>query len=247
MLPENGVFVNLLASFGWVQMRDNYRILLIIFTLFMSTTPVLTAATHKAIHACQTLSANPLIKSIVPYSSQMIVVHSSGGIRAKMTLCERQGAVWKPRFAAAFKVVVGKNGIASIGEKKEGDLKTPAGLYPIGDTFGTQPLALKMDYKYITADDKFIDDANHKHYNAWASGSTDAKSYESMFIEPYAYGAVINYNMNPTTAGAGSAIFIHVWRSPDSPTAGCIALEKKHLLMMLHWLDKAQHPYILVR
>lgn len=213
----------------------------------MTVNPVSIAATHKAINACQTLSTHQLVKKIMPYSSQMIVVNSLGGIQANMTLCERQGTVWKPKFTSAFKVVVGKNGLASIGEKKEGDLKTPAGLYPIGDTFGTHPLALKMDYKYITADDKFIDDVNHKHYNAWVSGSTDAKSHESMLIEPYAYGAIINYNMNPTIAGAGSAIFIHVWRSPNSPTAGCIALEKKHLLMMLHWLNKAQHPYILVR
>jgi L,D-peptidoglycan transpeptidase YkuD (ErfK/YbiS/YcfS/YnhG family) len=104
-----------------------------------------------------------------------------------------------------------------------------------------------MDYKYITADDKFIDDAHHKHYNSWVSGPTDAKSYESMLIKPYAYGAVVNYNMNPTTAGAGSAIFIHLWESPHSPTAGCIALDKKHLLMMLHWLDKNQHPYIFIQ
>ena len=182
----------------------------------------------------------------MPHSSQIIVIKSLGGIQANMTLCQRTGAIWKPKFISSFKVVVGKNGIASIGEKKEGDLKTPAGLYPIGETFGTHPLALKMDYKYITADDKFIDDVNHEHYNSWVSGSTDAKSYESMLIEPYAYGAVINYNMNPTIAGAGSAIFIHLWRSSNLPTAGCIALEEKHLLAMLHWLDKAQHPYILV-
>ncbi len=27
---------------------------------------------------------------------------------------------------------------------------------------------------------------------------------------------------------------------------GCIALRNKHLLMMLHWLDKAQYPYIIL-
>jgi len=146
----------------------------------------------------------------------------------------------------SFRAVIGKKGLASIGKKKEGDLKTPAGLYPIGVAFGTRPLALKMDYKYITAEDKFIDDVTSKQYNTWVSGSTNAKSYESMFIEPYAFGAVINYNRNPTIAAAGSAIFIHLWRSPSSPTAGCIALEKKHLLRLLHWLDKKQHPYILI-
>jgi len=192
------------------------------------------------------LNTSEQVKKILPYPSQIIIVKSLGGIKANMTLCQRHESIWKPMFTPAFSAVVGKNGIASIGKKKEGDLKTPAGLHPIGEAFGTQPLALKMDYKYITADDKFIDDVNHTRYNSWVSGSTDAKSYESMLIEPYACGAVINYNTNPTIAGKGSAIFIHLWRSPNSPTAGCIALGKKNLLMMLHWLDKAQHPYILV-
>lgn len=212
----------------------------------MSESSVSTIA-NKAINDCQTLGTSQLIKKIMPHSSQIIVVKSLGGIKANMTLCQRQGVIWKPKFTSSFKVVVGKNGVAAVGEKKEGDLKTPAGLYPIGEVFGIHPLALKMDYKYITAEDKFIDDVNHTHYNSWVTGSTDAKSYESMLIEPYTYGAVINYNRNPTIAGAGSAIFIHLWRSPNSPTAGCIALDKKHLLMMLHWLDKNQHPYILVR
>lgn len=216
---------------------------LIIFVLSMSTNSA--SGTAKAMDTCQALSTSSQVKKILPDSSQVIVVKSLGGIKANMTLCQRHGAIWQS-ILPSFHAVIGKNGLALIGKKQEGDLKTPAGLYPIGEAFGTQPLAVKMDYKYITADDKFIDDVNHKHYNTWVSGLTDAKSYESMLIEPYTYGAVINYNMNPTIAGKGSAIFIHLWRSSNSPTAGCIALEKKNLLRLLHWLDKAQHPYILV-
>lgn len=221
------------------------HISLVIFAVLVSTNSRLMAA-NKANDACQILSTSRQVKKILPHSSQIIVVKSLGGIKANMTLCQRHRATWKPMFTPSFSAVIGKNGMAAIGKKKEGDLKTPAGLYPIGEAFGTQPLALEMDYKYITAADKFIDDSNSKRYNTWVSGSTDAKSYESMLIELYTFGAVINYNMNPVIAGKGSAIFIHLWRSPNSPTAGCIALEKKHLLMMLHWLDKAQHPYILV-
>ncbi|MBL7481511.1 L,D-transpeptidase family protein [Legionella sp. 27fs60] len=216
-----------------------------VFAVLMSTNAVSLAA-HRTNDACQILSSSKQVKKIAPHSSQIIVVKSLGGIKAKMTLCQRHGALWKSKVTSSYPAVIGKNGMALLGTKKEGDLKTPAGLYPIGEAFGTQPLALKMDYKYITADDKFIDDVNHKRYNTWVSGATDANSYESMFIEPYTYGAVINYNMSPIKKGAGSAIFMHLWRSPNSPTAGCIAVEKKHMLTILHWLDKAQHPYILV-
>lgn len=207
---------------------------------------VVSMAANETQDACRILSTSEQVKKIRLYPSQIIVVTSPGGIKASMTLCQRNGNIWKPMFIPSFRAVIGKNGIAPPGGKKEGDQKTPAGLYPVGETFGTQPMALKMDYKYITAEDKFIDDGNHKLYNTWVSGFTDAKSYESMLIEPYTYGAVINYNRTPVSAGAGSAIFIHLWRSSKLPTAGCIALDKKHLLMLLHWLDKAQHPYLLV-
>ncbi|WP_252579944.1 L,D-transpeptidase family protein [Legionella lytica] len=223
-------------------MSYKYQISLVIFPILVSISTVSIAASAP----CQMLSTSQQVKKILPRPSQIIVVKSLGGVNAKVTLCQRQGALWKPKFRTSFHAVIGKNGIALPGEKKEGDLKTPIGLYPIGEAFGTHPLALKMDYKYITKDDKFIDDIHHKDYNAWVLGPTDAKSYETMLTEPYTYGAIVNYNMNPTTAGAGSAIFIHLWRSPNTPTAGCVALDKKPLLMMLHWLDKKQHPYILV-
>ena len=37
--------------------------------------------------------------------------------------------------------------------------------------------------------------------------------------------------------GRGSAIFIHSWRKNAYPTAGCIALSKKNLLMIAKFID----------
>ena len=134
----------------------------------------------------------------------------------------------------------------TLSSKKEGDLKTPTGLYRIEWTFGTEPLALKMDFKYITAEDKFIDDPKHKDYNTWVNGTTDALSFETMTHPLYKMGAIINYNMQPIIPGAGSAIFLHIWRSEQEGTAGCVALSEKHLLQVLRWLDKTQHPFIFI-
>lgn len=215
--------------------KNHYKnsVLLTIFAL-------LCTAAHTSRDACQSLN------NAAPQSTQIVLVTSVGGFKAEVNLCQRQGSQWKQSNASPFQATIGKNGLAAPGTKKEGDLKTPAGLYPIGEAFGTTPMALKMDYKYITAQDKFIDDPTHKHYNTWVFGATDAKSYESMLVHFYAFGAVINYNRNRTVPGAGSAIFIHIWLSPDRPTHGCIALDKKQLLTLLHWLDKAKHPYIFV-
>ena len=44
----------------------------------------------------------------------------------------------------------------------------------------------------------------------------------------YIYGAMIGHNMAPATPGKGSCFFIHVWRTPDTPTNGCTAMEKNN-------------------
>jgi hypothetical protein len=40
----------------------------------------------------------------------------------------------------------------------------------------------------------------------------------------YALGAVVAHNSTPPVPGAGSCIFLHVWESPVTPTAGCTAM-----------------------
>lgn len=218
--------------------------LLLTLIASLSIAPLLVASTPVKHDPCQALTA---IKTLPVSTKQVIVVEGLDGFRAKITACQRQGKAWSHVLAPSLVGTIGKHGVAPIGKKKEGDLKTPAGLYALGEAFGSQPLALKMDYKYITPEDKFIDDPNHKGYNTWINGKTDAKSYESMLIKSYKMGVVVNYNMNPVAPGAGSAIFIHIHQAPNMPSAGCITMDEPHLLALLHWLDKKQHPYIFIK
>ncbi len=188
----------------------------------------------------------PTLSQKIPHSStQVIIIKPLEPPRALVTLCEQLNLHWKKKFKT-FYATIGKNGVALEGQKKEGDLKTPAGAYPIGEAFGSTPLQLHMDFRFITADDKFIDDINHPQYNSWLYGPTTATHYENMLIDRYKMGAVVNYNMNPIVPGAGSAIFMHIWSGPNSPTAGCVAMAESSLFNVLHWLDKRQHPYIYI-
>lgn len=41
---------------------------------------------------------------------------------------------------------------------------------------------------------------------------------------------VLDYNLKPPIPGAGSAIFLHIWRKPRHPTEGCIAFARNDLL-----------------
>ena len=52
---------------------------------------------------------------------------------------------------------------------------------------------------------------------------------------------VTDQNVNPVIPGAGSAIFVHLWRRPRWPTAGCVAFRRPDLEWILHrWTPKSR-------
>ncbi len=109
--------------------------------------------------------------------------------------------------------------------KVEGDKRTPAGIYRIGQSFGFNA-SEQPGYIKITEDTICVDDPRSPAYNTITSRTAvGARVHrEIMHTNPrYRKGLVVNY---PTDAAAkaGSCIFIHVHRSPTSPTLGCVAL-----------------------
>ena len=146
--------------------------------------------------------------------------------------------------------VVGRNGIASLHEKKEGDGKTPSGAYPIVMAFGKEAvLKTGLVYRQTMDDDIWIDDSTSDQYNCWVKLPTKAASYEKMRRKDglYDLGAVIAYNIEPVVPGNGSAIFLHVWRDYGrKPTAGCVALDRGHLRRLLKWLRADKKPEVVI-
>ena len=61
----------------------------------------------------------------------------------------------------------------------------------------------------------------------------------------YELGIVVEHNMHPFQKGRGSAIFLHVWRRADQPTAGCTAMSRADMLRLLQWLDPSGKPFLL--
>ncbi len=73
----------------------------------------------------------------------------------------------------------------------------------------------------------------------------DWQSSETMCeISLYQLGMVIEHNTGTPIAGAGSAIFFHLWRRPDSGTAGCTAMSEENLVTLISWLDGDKHPLL---
>lgn len=184
-------------------------------------------------------------------SSQIILVKNDSFLffnRTLLFVMEKKENSWEPAFEP-LDAVIGKNGFANYGEKKEGDGKTPSGIYSMKTTFGYgRTMETKMPYRQILADDIWVDDPLAHDYNRWTKmGNTQAASYEIMKRDDdlYKYGIVIEYNTDPVIKGKGSAIFLHMWRGKNSPTAGCVAVSEKDLIKIIGWLNPDAAPLII--
>ena len=181
-------------------------------------------------------------------SRQAVTVASDGASGMALRLYERVSDGWQP-IGAAIPAVVGRNGLAPVGEKREGDGRTPSGVFPLERGFGYGPLVTRIPYIVLTPEMIWIDDPRSGRYNTLADKKDGAGlSYEIMKRgdDLYKYGIVVEYNTSATVPGAGSAIFFHIWSSPSASTAGCIATAEPDMLRILLWLDPAQHPLAVI-
>ena len=204
-------------------------------------------------------------------ATQLIVVTTQDwtAVDGRLQRYERApaGKHWKA-VGSPVSIVVGKNGmgwgagLAAIKDpavpsppdpvKKEGDGKSPAGIFALGPAFGTsaEPLAgLKLHYTPLTPTVECVDDVTSRFYNRIVDRATvtpDWSSSEHMAseVEAYRWGAVIEHNANPTVPGVGSCVFLHIWGGPSHGTAGCTAMPQDQLEPILAWLDPAAQPVL---
>ncbi|WP_153145793.1 L,D-transpeptidase [Dechloromonas sp. H13] len=138
--------------------------------------------------------------------------------------------------------------------KREGDGRSPAGVFAITALFGDadSPLArtAKLPYLAASAALKAVDDPASAHYNRIVDLSSlaqpDWTSCEDMLRADgrYAIGAVVAHNADPPLPGAGSCIFLHVWECAGAPTAGCTAMSRAAMSDLAGWLDGAAAPLL---
>jgi L,D-peptidoglycan transpeptidase YkuD (ErfK/YbiS/YcfS/YnhG family) len=185
-------------------------------------------------------------------SSQILIVRDNSFLfftRTTLYAMEKRENNWQIVFEP-FNAVVGINGFALEGEKREGDGKTPSGIYPLKMTFGYDAtLETKMPYRQALEDDIWVDDPNSEDYNRWTKKQeTKAASYEIMKRNDdlYKYGIIIEYNTDPVIKGNGSAIFLHIWKGEGMSTAGCVAISEENIIKILGWLDPKASPVIIM-
>ena len=188
-----------------------------------------------------------LKQHITNEATQAVVVVKTPGELHRGTLyaMEHRGDTWQGAIHP-FDIVIGRNGFARAGEKREGDGRTPSGMFPLGTVFGYAGTApTKMPYRQATEKDIWVDDPGSPFYNRWIQrGSAVVRSFENMRLsdDRYKYGIVIEYNTRPVAAGHGSAIFFHIWKGEGLPTSGCVAMSEEHILRLIGWLDPSRKP-----
>ncbi len=181
---------------------------------------------------------------------QALIVHPDPQTiyQATITAWEKNDTGWIQIFES-MPAVIGRNGMAQLHEKREGDGRTPSGIYQLGTAFGYENnIDTKLSYRQVTENDHWVDDPESTQYNQWIIGPPEAKSFENLkrTDDLYKYAVVIEYNTSPIKRGEGSAIFLHVWRAPDKPTAGCVATDEANVKRLLKWLDQERRPVILL-
>ncbi len=160
----------------------------------------------------------------------LVVVGEAGdATRAALFAFARRDGVWQEVFSAS--AFVGRAGIAAAADKREGDGKTPAGVYALGRAFGVlDDPGSRIPYTKLRPGDCWVDDPQSRHYNTWVRADApdkDWRSAENLAREKIAYGhaLVIEYNTHPIAPGAGSAIFLHC--STGRATAGCVSVSER--------------------
>jgi len=138
-------------------------------------------------------------------------------------------------------------------QKKEGDGKSPAGVFTFGTAFGYAPKKevnfLKLDYVPLTEITQCIEDSESKYYNQIVNDDaieSDWNSTDFMLRKDdlYKWGVFVNHN-TPAEAQNGSCIFFHLWRGPNRHTAGCTAMTEENILSLIKWLDPAKNPMLI--
>ena len=156
---------------------------------------------------------------------------------------------WGARYRGhLFVCAVGRGG---IGEKRgEGDGITPAGRWRIaGFAYradrARSPLST-LPHWPSGPRDIWSDDPRDPGYNNRASTRDHPFSHERLFRPDPLYDlvAVLDFNWPEAVPGAGSAIFLHVWRKPRHPTEGCIAFAAPVLRFILESWNPAARVVI---
>ncbi|WP_029459486.1 L,D-transpeptidase family protein [Solidesulfovibrio alcoholivorans] len=195
----------------------------------------------------------------------LVVAENWNANHARLRRFERSGpnGTWHP-VGDDVPVSLGRNGLAwgrglhgerlsAAPVKAEGDGRAPAGVFSLPRAFIGASESFRPSPKFpayqVTTQTVCVDTVASKYYNQMFEENTVTKDWDSeeRMLRPdglYRFGLFVDHNAPNAQPGAGSCIFMHLWRGPGSPTAGCTAMAGPSLGVLLRWLDATQKPVL---
>ncbi|HEX8371626.1 MAG TPA: L,D-transpeptidase family protein [Chthoniobacterales bacterium] len=207
---------------------------------------------HAAAFANPLAGVQQLIVSVAP---------DWNSYQGELRLFERRGSQWQAA-SPVYPVIYGKNGLAwgrgVLGQEQEGlhkkerDKRAPAGLFALGKIYTYDPALPKgANYPFVTVgpNDAWLDDPTLPLYNQYVRVDPQNRpewfEKQKMRHNDFAYRWLveIRHNSGKPVPGAGSAIFFHIRRGPDRPSAGCTVMAEGDLISMMRWLRADARPH----
>lgn len=163
----------------------------------------------------------------------------------------REGGAWTAD-GAAISIILGRNGLAwgrglhgegalaGLGgtEKREGDGRSPAGLFRMAHAYGyaaDAPSGTSISYTSMTPTLQCIEDTASAYYNQVVDRAVITPDWTSTdrlrrMDGLYEFIVFVEHNTGPAVAGRGSCILLHVWSNEGAtPTAGCTSMARSDL------------------
>lgn len=198
----------------------------------------------------------------------LVVTPDWNANRAEVSLYSRdnRSSPWK-RIGSPSPCMVGRNGLAwgrGLAEplsggprKKEGDGKTPAGLFPLPLAFGYEPqvkasqAGIRLPYLALTPSTVCVTDPDSAVFNDLADSKKSAAAWtrqDRMIRDDNAnrLGAVIGHNRPDPRPGLGSCVFLNIEPAPHKPTGGSVGCPEPLAREILAWLDPESKPVIAI-
>ena len=231
-----------------VSMKSNVLIGLMVFVWLVLMANIIWQGTDGKWYITDAEKIGKL--EVAKYTNQIIAVTAKGH---EATLCfyqkeendteeylregEKTEGVWKLVFET--EVAIGKNG---LGKTKEGDGKTPIGVFRFTKAFGIlDNPGSKMEYIQVDERHYWVDDSASSYYNQFVNAEDVEKDWESAehiceYGESYHYVLATSYN-SECVPGAGSAVFLHCTSVESNATAGCIAIPEVYMKRLIREVE----------
>jgi L,D-peptidoglycan transpeptidase YkuD (ErfK/YbiS/YcfS/YnhG family) len=220
--------------------------------------------------AATTSWVDPARMSSIVGSDQLVMVTAANlsTTYGWLTEWDRRAGRWV-KVGGPYPVRLGYAGLSNlaIGQRRQNDGSTPTGSYSLGLTFGTSTTpSTRMHWRHVDSNDYWVDDPRDPvTYNTYQVARARTAHWRLSqaerlitFGRQYEFAAVVNFNVpsgvhyangqyvtsTPANVRLGGGIFLHV----DGPgaTAGCISMSRTPMRKLIHWLDPAKHPRVVI-